>query len=47
MNEIIKQGEWCNNCEFFESNNYYDEYGGCQSCGCYGSDHLSVKVVEL
>lgn len=46
MMEVLAEGWWCTNCEFFEADEDQDQFGDqCTSCGCDGSMHRHVEVI--
>jgi hypothetical protein len=46
MMEVKAEGWWCENCEFFESDEDQEQWSDtCESCGCDGSVHVRVEVV--
>lgn len=42
-NEVLAEGIWCEDCEFFEENEI--EKDTCPACGCSRTRHVPAKVV--
>jgi hypothetical protein len=46
MMQVVADGWWCRQCEFFEDDDQINtEVEVCIQCGCNGAEHLPVEVV--
>lgn len=45
MREIVAEGVWCGQCEFFEVPDFDPDNGQCLACGCSEKAHSEVEVV--
>lgn len=46
MGRTIIEGWWCDNCEFFESEDDIDTtIDACRACGCSANSHTPVEIV--
>lgn len=43
--EIVAEGVWCRDCEFFEVPDM--DGGRCLACGCDEGRHIDVEVVAI
>jgi hypothetical protein len=43
--EVVAEGMWCRDCEFFEDAEFDPATGTCYACGCGNGRHVDAKVV--
>lgn len=44
MKDIVAEGVWCRDCEYFEVPDPGSD-GRCMACGCPEEAHVNVEVV--